>query len=51
MSQEERVEATKEAIERIQEQRDAKLLAIQNVPLSCFHDAQATLQSIELQVH
>ena len=43
MSQEERVETTKDAVERIQEQCDAKSLALHNVPLSCFHDARATL--------
>lgn len=50
MSQEERVEAMKDAINRLQEQREGKALTVQNLPINCFHDARATLKSIELQV-
>lgn len=50
MSPEEWVEATKDAVIRIEEQREVKALAHQNVSINCFHDGWATLVSIEAQV-
>lgn len=38
MSPEEWVEATKDAVIRIEEQREVKALAHQNVSINCFHD-------------
>ncbi len=50
MTHAECVEATKGAMEQIEENREIKRLAVHNVPLGAFHDARATLDSIEVQV-
>ena len=50
MTQEERVEATKDAVERLQTSREEKAVASHNVPLTCFHDVRASVASIEAQV-
>lgn len=50
MSQEERVEVTRDAVVRLQDQREQKAVALQNVPLNCYHDVRATMISVEAQV-
>lgn len=51
MSHVKRIEATKDSVEKLQEFYEMKALAVQNVPLNCFHDARSSLTSIETQVH
>ena len=41
---------TAESIQKIEEQREMKKLMAHSVPLSSFHDAKSTIQSIETQV-
>lgn len=50
MSKEERDEATKDAKMNLVELRDMKKHATHNVSINAFHDARATLASIESQV-
>ncbi|KAF9786214.1 hypothetical protein BJ322DRAFT_1108070 [Thelephora terrestris] len=43
-------DVTAEWIQRIEEQRKGKKLAVHSAPLNAFHDVRSTLQSIEVQL-
>ena len=50
LSQEERIAVTTGSMQEIEDERETKCLASYNVPLRTFHDARATIQSVEKQV-
>lgn len=50
MTMEQKIEATKDSVKKLEEFRATKALSIQNVPLNSFHDAHANLMSIENMV-
>jgi hypothetical protein len=50
MSKEQRDDYVKDSKENLTEAREMKKFATHNAPLNAFHDARASLESIELQV-
>jgi hypothetical protein len=50
MSDSDKDNATKDLIEDLEDQREMKALSTHNVPLGSFHDADATIQSLEKEV-
>lgn len=50
MSKEEQIEATRDAVEEVQQMREMKQNAVHNVAICAFHDVQANVKSIEHQV-
>jgi len=50
LSPDQREAITAESIQTIEEQRERKKLVAHSVPLSSFHDARSTIQSVETQV-
>jgi hypothetical protein len=49
MSYDEQKAATSPVIQEIKDEREVKVLAKRNVPLSAFHDIKRTLEGIENQ--
>ena len=49
MSYDEQKAATAPAIQAIKDEREVKVLAKHNIPISAFHDIKKTLESIENQ--
>ncbi len=50
MSAEERVKATQDSMEDLQEHRDNKTYAKRQVPLSCLGDTRRTIEAVEREV-
>ena len=50
LSHEDRVAVTAGCMQEIEEEREAKDLALHNVPLKAFHDAKSTMQAVEKEV-
>jgi hypothetical protein len=50
LSKEDRIIATTECMQEIEEECEAKGLASHNVPLRAFHDARSTIQVVEKDV-
>lgn len=50
MTQEEKIEETKDALEELDSRHENKKLAVHNMPISCFHDARTNLDSVETTV-
>jgi len=50
LSKEDRITATTECMQEIEEEREARDLASHNVPLRAFHDARSTIQAVEREV-
>ena len=50
MSQQEKVDVTDDLLEDLNDHREMKALAVQNVPINAFHDAQVTIKQIEDEV-
>ena len=50
LSREDRIAATAECVQEIEEERKAKSLALYNVPLRAFQDARSTMQAVEKDV-
>jgi hypothetical protein len=50
LSQEDRITITAGCMEEIEEEREAKNLALHNVPLNAFYDARGTVRAVEKEV-
>jgi hypothetical protein len=50
MSKEEQIKATEVAVRELEDHREMKSLAARNVTIESFHDARASLQTIEREV-
>ena len=50
LSQEDRITITAGCMEEIEEEREAKDLALHNVPLKAFYDARGTVRAVEKEV-
>jgi hypothetical protein len=50
MSKEEQEEATNNAVKELEEHREMKSFSSCNVPIHVFHNAHATIESIEREV-
>jgi len=50
LSEEDRITATAQCMQEIEEEREARGLASHNVPLRAFHDARSTIQAVEKDV-
>ena len=50
MTKEERIEATKDAVEEVRQMRAARENSVHNVPIAAFHDVRANVRSVEQEV-
>ena len=50
LSKEDRIAATATCMQEIEDEREARDLAVHNVPLRVFHDARSTIQHVEKEV-
>ena len=50
LSQEDRIAITTECMQEIKEEREARDLALHNVPLRAFYDVRSTVQMVEKEV-
>lgn len=50
LTREEQIEQTKDSLAAIQDERETKALAFQNVPLNAWNDTRSTLAKLEYEV-